>query len=282
MHGQTEFSMSHSARGTLSPLAISAGRDLLNGLRRWDIFTRLGWLEVQRRYRRTVIGPLWGAINLGVMVTAFGIVGGGLLNKDIYDYLPFLGAGMMVWAMISIILNESCLLFVSNENLFRQIRLNYSTLAYMLVWRNFIIFLHNIAVYFLLIVLLAPHLLSLATLLVIPALAVVLINAVWIALLLGMICLRFRDLQQLVATVTQISMFITPIFWPPESLQGLRRYLFVEANPLYSLIEIVRAPLLGKYPPLEVVLISIAITAIGWGMTYCLFARFRKRIAYWA
>jgi ABC-type polysaccharide/polyol phosphate export permease len=202
----------------------------------------------------TVISPLWGAINLGVMVIS---ASSAAAQQERYDYLPFLGAGMMVWAMISTILNESCLLFVSNESLFRQIRLNYSTLAYMLVWRNFVVFLHNLAVYFVLIVLLAPHLLSPATLLVIPALAVVLINAVWIALLLGMICLRFRDLQQLVATVTQISMFITPIFWPPESLQGLRRYLFVEANPLYSLIEIVRAPLLGKFPPLEVVLISI-------------------------
>jgi len=125
--------MSHSTRATLRPLAISAGKDLLNGLRRWDIFTRLGWLEVRRRYRRTVIGPLWGSINLGVMVMAFGFVGGGLLNKNVYDYLPFLGAGMMVWMMISAILNESCLLFVSNENLFRQIQLNYSTLAYTLV-----------------------------------------------------------------------------------------------------------------------------------------------------
>jgi ABC-2 type transport system permease protein/lipopolysaccharide transport system permease protein len=67
------------------------------------------------------------------MVMAFGFVGGGLLNKNVYDYLPFLGAGMMVWMMISAILNESCLLFVSNENLFRQIQLNYSTLAYTLV-----------------------------------------------------------------------------------------------------------------------------------------------------
>ena len=133
-----------------------------------------------------------------------------------------------------------------------------------------------------LIVLFAPHLLSPATLLIIPALAVVLINAVWVALLLGMVCLRFRDLQQFVATITQISMFITPIFWPPGSLQGLRRYLFVEANPLYSLIEIVRSPLLGKCPPLEVVFITIAITTVGWAMTYYLFVHFRKRIAYWA
>jgi len=45
------------------------------------------------------------------------------------------------------------------------------------------------------------------------------VNAVWVALLLGMACVRFRDVQQLVTTVLQISLFVTPIFWPPRALE---------------------------------------------------------------
>jgi ABC-type polysaccharide/polyol phosphate export permease len=97
-----------------------------------------------------------------------------------------------------------------------------------------------------------------------------------------MICLRFRDLQQLVTTFLQIGMFITPVFWPPESLTGIRRFIFVELNPLYSMMEVVRAPLMGT-PPTQLVYITAGlITIIGWTITLLFFGYFRKRIAYWA
>jgi ABC-type polysaccharide/polyol phosphate export permease len=269
-------------RADLQPLTISARQDFFAGLRRWDVFTRLGWFEVKRRYRRTVIGPLWGTLNLSVFILALGTVGGGLLNKNFSEYLPFLAAGMIMWIFLSTIISESCSLFVSSQNLFKQMQFSYSSLAYALVWRNFIVFLHNLAAYFLFFVLTVPHLITPWTLLVIPGIAIVIVNGVWVALLFGMICLRFRDLQQLVTTFLQIGMFITPVFWTPDSLTGIRRFIFVELNPLYSMMEVVRAPLMGT-PPTQLAYITAGlITIIGWTITLLFFGYFRKRIAYWA
>jgi ABC-type polysaccharide/polyol phosphate export permease len=269
-------------RSDLQPLAITASQDFIAGLRRWDVFARLGWFEVKRRYRRTVIGPLWGTLNLSVFIMALGTVGGGLLNKNFSDYLPFLAAGMIMWIFLSTIISESCSLFVSSQNLFKQMQFSYSSLAYALVWRNFIVFLHNLAAYFLFFVLTVPHLITPWTLLAIPGLVIVITNGVWVALLFGMICLRFRDLQQLVTTFLQIGMFITPVFWTPDSLTGTRRFIFVELNPLYSMIEIVRAPLMGT-PPAQLVYITAGLVTIaGWTITLLFFGYFRKRIAYWA
>lgn len=269
-------------RSDLRPLTMSAGEDLLAGAFNWGVFTRLGWLEVKRRYRRTVIGPLWGSINLTVFVLALGTVGGGLLDKNFAEYLPFLAAGMIVWFWLSSTINESCTLFIAAATLFRQMQFSYSTLALALVWRNFVAFLHNIAIYFIAILLFVPHHLTLQTLWVVPGVIVVLFNSVWVALLLGMLCLRFRDLQQMVATFVQIAMFITPIFWPPDKLDGIRRLIFVDLNPLYSLIEIVRAPLLGTGPEFVAVAGAVVITVVGWSITFVLFGVFRRRIAYWA
>jgi ABC-type polysaccharide/polyol phosphate export permease len=269
-------------RSDLQPLAITASQDFIAGLRRWDVFARLGWFEVKRRYRRTVIGPMWGTLNLSVFILALGTVGGGLLNKNFSEYLPFLAAGMIMWIFLSTIISESCSLFVSSQNLFKQMQFSYSSLAYALVWRNFIVFLHNLAAYFLFFLLTVPHLITPWTLLAIPGIAIVIVNGVWVALLFGMICLRFRDLQQLVTTFLQIGMFITPVFWPPESLTGIRRFIFVELNPLYSMMEVVRAPLMGT-PPTQLVYITAGlITIIGWTITLLFFGYFRKRIAYWA
>ncbi len=266
----------------LRPLVTSGTEDLVDGLKQWRLWGRLGWLEVRRRYSRTTIGPFWSAISLGMFVVALGTVGSGLWNKSAADYLPFLAAGMVVWVMISSIINESCTLFVAGTNLFRQMRFDYSVMAYALIWRNVIVFAHNFLVFVVLFLLFASHLIAPATILVIPGLALVLFNCLWLSLVLGMFCLRFRDVQQLVNSVVQISMFVTPIFWPPENLQGWARFIFVDLNPLYHLLDIVRSPLLGRAPAMESYVAVFVISCVGWGLTLALFNLFRKRIAYWS
>lgn len=266
----------------LRVLVTSPARDLLDGAGQWRLWGRLGWLEVKRRYTRTIIGPFWSAISLGMFVLALGSVGTGLWNKAAADYLPFLAAGMVVWVMISSIIVESCSLFVSGTSLFRQMRFNYSVLAYALVWRNFIVFAHNLLVFIVIFLVFAGTSISPATLLAIPGLAFLLVNSVWVSLLLGMFCLRFRDVQQLITSLIQISMFVTPIFWPAENLHGLAHFAFIDMNPLYHMIDLVRSPLLGHAPALESYVAAVIFTVLGWGLTYLMFTHFRKRIAYWS
>jgi ABC-type polysaccharide/polyol phosphate export permease len=273
--------MTMIAHGGPRPLVTTASVDLFRGFSRYDLWGRLGLLDIKRRYRRTVIGPFWSAISLGVFIAVMGTVGVGLWKQDVSDYLPFLASGMLVWLMISLIVTESCTMFVSGHHLFSRMRIDYSLLAYTLVWRNLIVFLHNFLVYLLIVIIFATKLISPSIFLVIPGLFLVAINAVWVALLLGMVCLRFRDVQQLITTILQISLFVTPIFWPPDMLTGIKHLLFVDFNPLYCFIDIVRAPLLGKVPALLSYELVLGVTAIGWIMTSQAFSQFRKRIAFW-
>ena len=270
-----------AGQSALLSLRISAIQDLWQGLLQWPLWGRLAWLEIKRRYRRTLIGPFWSAISLAVFVLALGSVGSGLWSRAAADYLPFLSAGMVVWVMISSMVNESSMLFVSGSNLVRQLRVNYSIMAYSLVWRNSIVFLHNIFVFFLIALILKPSVFSPPMLLAVPGLLLVMINATWVALTLGIFCVRFRDLQQLVTTLIQIAMFVTPIFWPPDSLRGFVRVFVIDLNPLYHLIDIVRGPLLGNVPSLESYLFVLGLTVVGWLFTIAFFHRFRGRIAYW-
>jgi ABC-type polysaccharide/polyol phosphate export permease len=273
--------MNGSRRGKLRLLVTTGPADLIDGLKRYDLWGRLGLLEVKRRYRRTVIGPFWSAISLGVFVAVMGAVGIGLWNREASEYLPFLTAGMMVWLMISTIITESCILFIGGQHLFNRIRIDFSMLAYALVWRNLVAFLHNLLVYVVVVLLFATKLITPAILLVIPGLFLVAVNAVWVALLLGMACVRFRDVQQLVTTVLQISLFVTPIFWPPELLKGTTRLIFVDLNPLYCFIDVVRSPLVGKVPSATSYALILAVMVVGWAATIALFSRYRKRIGFW-
>src|SRR5262245_4182478 len=150
------------------PLTKSAAQDLLDGLVRKHLWLRLGWLEVKRRYRRTIIGPFWTSISLAIFVITLGTVGAGLWKESIRTYLPYLTSGMLVWMMVSATLTEACTLFISASTLLRNIRFDYSLLVYSLIWRNFIVFLHHLAVYVVLVLLLAPGLINLNILLTVP------------------------------------------------------------------------------------------------------------------
>jgi ABC-type polysaccharide/polyol phosphate export permease len=271
-----------NTKAGLRPLRETAAGDLLRGLRRRELWGRLGWLDVRRRYRRTTIGPFWNSVTLAVYVLTVGTVGAAIWHQNIYDYLPFLVSGMIVWMLVSGIITESCSVFIAGQSLFRNIRFDYSILAYALVWRNFLVLLHNFAVYFLVVLVLKPSLLGFTALLAIPGLALVLLNGVWVSLLLGIVCLRFRDVPPVVSSIMQIAMLITPLFWPTETLTGIKRFVFVELNPLYHVVDVVRAPLIGRVPDLISYGATIAMTIVGGGLTYVMFERFRKRIAYWS
>jgi len=266
----------------LRSLAMTAGQDIIGGFRKTDLWGRLGWLEVKRRYRRTMLGPFWTSISLAMFVISMGIVGSALWHQNIHEYLPFLVSGMIAWLLVSTIITEACSLLISGHALFRNISFEYSILAYALVWRNCIVFLHNLIVYVLVVGLLKPEAIGFTAFLAIPGVLLIVVNGTWISLLCGMFCLRFRDVTQLVAALIQVSMLVTPIFWPPDSLVGSRRLVFVELNPLFHMVDIVRAPLLGNVPEMTSYLVVVSITLGGWFLTYRVFHHFRRRIAYWS
>jgi ABC-type polysaccharide/polyol phosphate export permease len=47
-------------------------------------------------------------------------------------------------------------------------------------------------------------------------------------------------------------------------------------------LDVVRAPLLGRVPATISYVVMIAMTIVGWWVTYAMFKRFRKRITYWS
>jgi ABC-type polysaccharide/polyol phosphate export permease len=266
----------------LHSLSENAADDLLRGFQKRELWGRLGWLDVKRRYRRTMIGPFWTSITLAVYVLTVGTVGAAIWHQDVYDYLPFLVSGMIVWTLVSSIITDSCSMFIAGQSLFRNIRFEYSILSYALVWRNVLVLLHNFVVYFLVVLALKPSLLSFTALLAIPGLALVLLNGLWVSLLFGIICLRFRDVPPLISSAMQIAMLVTPLFWPADTLTGFKRFVFVELNPLYHVVDVVRGPLVGRAPEAISYAVMLTMAVGGWLLTYAVFSRFRKRIAYWS
>ena len=149
---------------------------------------------------------------------------------------------------------------------------------YRMLARNVMIWGFNMAIY-LVVVVFFQLALGWNILLFIPGFALFLVNAAWIALAVGVLSTRFRDIPQVIANVIQVVFFVTPVFWSPESLP--HRPTYVTLNPFYHLIAIVRAPLLGGAAPVLSWVFCLGMAVIGVGVTAWLYRRAHSRIAYW-
>jgi len=116
-------------------------------------------------------------------------------------------------------------------------------------------------------------------LLAVPAIALILLNGLWVALLLGLLSARFRDIPMIVGSVVQVLFFMTPIFWQVDMLPG--RTMCLDGNPFYHFVTIVRSPLLGQVPAFEHWIVILAVTSVGWILTLLAYTACRWRIAYW-
>jgi len=100
-------------------------------------------------------------------------------------------------------------------------------------------------------------------------------------LTLAILCARFRDMTQVVTNILQVMFYATPIMWMVKILPAHVSRDFVNWNPFYHLVELVRAPLFGVAPTMLNWSLSIFLAVFGWIMAIAFFGKYRWRIAYW-
>lgn len=252
--------------------------DLIEGLGAWAIWGLLGWQDVRQRYRRSILGPLWLTLSMGIMVGGLGYLYGDLFKTPLDDYIPYLTGGFVAWGLISTVVIESCTVFVAADGFIKQLRLPLALYMFRLIWRNLIVFLHNLLA-FVVVAAVFELVPNWRLIWLIPGLLVVLYTGFWLGLVLGSLCARFRDIPQIVSSLIQVVFFLTPIMWKPALVTG--RPVFVQENPFFHFVELIRAPLLGAEIAPETWLVTLGCALGGSLLAFLFYARVRRRIAYW-
>jgi lipopolysaccharide transport system permease protein len=194
------------------------------------------------------------------------------------EYLPHLTVSLVVWNIINGMVNDACVAMTSAEGVIRQLRIPFTVHALRSVFRNGLTAAHSLPL-IPLVFLAFGHLPGPEALLAIPGLGLLLANAFFASLLLGMVCARFRDIGPIVANVMQLAFFLTPILWKPELLKEAAVWL--PLNPFYAVLETMRGPLVeGGGEPL-VWLAAILYSAVLGTVSFAFFVRFRGRLAFW-
>ena len=219
--------------------------DLRGGWRQRPLWGYLGWQDIKQRYRRSVLGPLWISITMGVIATAMGILYGALFHEPIQTFLPYVATGLLIWNFINGCILEGSEVFIANEGLIRFLPAPLTLHVYRLVWRQTLFFAHNLVIWALLMIIFQQPV-HWSSLLAIPAFAVLALNGAWIAVLAGIVATRFRDIPPIIGSLTQLLFFMTPIVWSYDRLRSNPLAAYVELNPVMHFVEILREPLLGQ------------------------------------
>ena len=253
--------------------------DLRAGLRLWRLAVTLGWFDIRLRYRGSLLGPLWLTLSTAIMVAALGVLYSALFHMELHDYLPYLSVSLVLWGFIGTVVGEACTAFLGGEGLIRAIRLPYTLYAGRVMVRNLLVLGHNVVV-FLAVYAWFDMWPGWAALGAIPGVLLWLADGIAACVLLGAVCARFRDIPPIIGSLMQIAFFVSPIIWKPELLTGAR-LRWLPLNPFYTLLDVVRAPLLGGFAGRVEWSSALAYSVLLIGLAWVMFVRVRGRLAFW-
>jgi len=235
--------------------------------------------DIRSKYRRTLLGPWWITATNALTALIMGLVAGRFLGADMKTYLPHFMVSMTIWAFISSSLNEACYVMINAGGMIKAVDMPILIHIMRMVQRNLIIFLHNIAV-IPFIWLVYPWHIGWQSLFAPVGLLIVYVTVVAVSMIVSMICVRYRDIPPIMASVLQLLFFISPIIWVPENIKGGE--LIVGLNPMAYLLAVTRDPIMGASPHLTSWLGAAGFAALATAAMAYVYTRYRARVVYWA
>lgn len=258
--------------------AAGALADWWAGTRRISLWGTLAWFDTVLRYRRSLLGPLWITASMAILLVGMGPVYSGLFDVPLTRFYPHLAAGIILWHFFVSTITEGCQVFIAAAPWLKQAEFPLAVFAWRSLAKQVILLAHQ-AVLFVPIAAWAGVGWSPRQLLAIPGLLVVLVNLHALAIILGILTARFRDIAPIVASGLQLAMFLTPVFWLPDRLPARAR--FVLLNPLAQMLDVVRLPLIGSLPATGTWWYLLGLTTLTVTTAAVLYALCRRRVVYW-
>jgi lipopolysaccharide transport system permease protein len=243
-----------------------------------DLWMTLARYDILLKYRGSMLGPWWITLSIGIMLMGLGPLYSVLFGVPLGKFLPYITLGIIFWQFMSTTVNDGCESFTGASGYLKQSPFPLSAIVWRIIAKHIIFTAHHLVI-FIPVAIWAKIVPTWHTLAFLPAVALMVLMLHAVTYLLGILCARFRDINQVVTSVMQMMMFMTPVFWYAEG--SVTRSRFLTYNPFYYMLELLRRPLLGE--PLEPIfwivvgsmLVAFVIAAIA------LTAAKRRQIVYW-
>lgn len=223
------------------------------------ITIKITYTEVKQKYQRSILGSFWITLNMFITLLMLGFVFSSVFKIQIYHYLPYVYCGLLSWGFISSVINDSTQIYLSGNLKYFNFNIYYLQLK--VVFKQIIIFIHNLSIYILILIFLNNEIFNFNYfLLIVPGLLIFFLCSIFLVGILAPLCAKYLDFGFMVSNFVYILFLVSPVFWDPSILNGKK--MFIQFNPIYHFISIIRDPMLGRLPETNSYIICISITLI--------------------
>ena len=271
-----------AARGSFASELAAAGRDFAQSFPQWRLWTTLAFNDILSRYRGSLLGPFWITLSTGAFVIGIGIVYGRLMHVPTEKYVPWMATGVVIWNFISSTVLESGDAYIHSSVIIRSGSLPLPIFVWRVICRSIVNLAHQVTV-IIAVALWFHFLLKINLPMLVVGTVLVVVNVSWVSFFTAIAAARFRDIQQVNATLIQLVFFISPVIWIPSDMQGVQNLqsLLLTLNPVYHLLNAMRNPILGLPVPLHSIAFLVVMAVLGWALAFMLYASVRRRIVHY-
>lgn len=231
------------------------------------------------RYRRTVFGYFWTLFNPLLMMSVTAIVFSTIFKMDLKTYAVFLFAGMIPFSFFSASVTQSGQSLIENEGLIKKVYIPKLIFPLGISVALLIDSVLAAAALFVIIQAIGGNL-TVALFFIPVSYILLFLFSFGIALVMTVSTVYFRDLQHVVGIIMQALLFLTPVLYKPESLQG-KVALLITLNPLTKFVELFRMPIyLGVFPEASMVLKAGFLSLLSLAVGLWFFRRHEHRVVF--
>lgn len=224
------------------------------------------WRNVTRRYRQTLLGPLWFVINPLMRMIVFSLVLGNLagLPSDGVPYPLFTYTALLSWELFAMGVDRSTVCLVSYHSIISKVYFPRLILPAAEVITALVDFLLSFGILLLMMVFYGIDFTP--RLLVFPAfLLLAMTTALGVGLFLGPLQAHYRDTSNFVKYLVQFWFYATPVAYSASLLDGrVPEWALVlyRANPMNAVVEGSRWALIGTGRPPDLTMLWSAIASV--------------------
>lgn len=229
------------------------------------------------KYRRSVLGIFWSMLNPILMMLIMNAVFSSVFQGNVPNFPLYLMTGQLVYSFFNEASSSAIFSIVEASALIKKIYVPKYMFPLERVLFGFVNLLFSlVALVIMLVLFRVPF--SAPMLLFFVPLLLLFVFTTGFSLLISALCVFVRDLKHLYSVFLTAVMYLTPIMYPLERLEGSWVYYVVLLNPLTWYAQFLRSLVLyGAMPGAEVQLVCLFWAAGMFGFGVWAFLRLQDR-----
>jgi ABC-2 type transport system permease protein len=228
--------------------------------------------SIKTRYKRSILGVMWTLLNPLLTMIVLTLVFSQIFRFSTANYPVYVLSGLIAWNFFSSTTTTAMSDMLWSGSLLGRIYVPKSAFAVSAVGTGLVNL--GLSLIPLLLIALVLGVRLTPALLVLPlSILILTVFTLGVSLFLATAAVYFADMISVYSVLLTILLYATPIIYPIEFIQDNQLlYTIIQLNPLYSMVEIFRQPLLhGATPGLTLWLMALgyALAAlVGGGLLF--------------